>query len=411
MKVTVINTGSSSIKYAVFDMSSCILLGSGLLERIGAADSRLRHRRLNDAGAFDELVRTRPVAEHREGFDFILSVASELRILSNPDELFGIGHRVVHGGDAYREAVLIDREVIANIKRFAPLAPLHNPANLKGIEVALERSPGVPQVAVFDTAFHQSMPPHSFHYALPRPMYREHHVRRYGFHGNSHGYVAKRAAELLGKPLEAVNLITLHLGNGASAAAIGGGKSLDTSMGMTPLEGLMMGTRCGDLDPALHFYLAKKAGISLDEIEKLLNTESGLKGVCGVNDMREVERLAAANDPDAQLAIDMFCYRIKKYIGAYCAVLGRVDALVFTGGIGENSPIVRERACAGLSALGIAVDEQKNTAVSKNEAEIQADRSPIKILVIPTNEELEIARQTLETIIRAKGMPRESVCS
>jgi acetate kinase len=236
-------------------------------------------------------------------------------------------------------------------------------------------------------------------------------VRRYGFHGNSHGYVAKRAAELLGKPLEAVNLITLHLGNGASAAAIGGGKSLDTSMGMTPLEGLMMGTRCGDLDPALHFYLAKKAGISLDEIEKLLNTESGLKGVCGVNDMREVERLAAANDPDAQLAIDMFCYRIKKYIGAYCAVLGRVDALVFTGGIGENSPIVRERACAGLSALGIAVDEQKNTADSKNEAEIQADRSPIKILVIPTNEELEIAHQTVGTIIRAKGMPSESVCS
>jgi acetate kinase len=403
MKVTILNSGSSSIKYAVFDMSTCALLGSGLLERIGSDDSRLRHRRRNPSGGFDEIVRTKAIAEHRAGFDFILSVASELRILSDPGELFGIGHRVVHGGEVYREAVLIDQEVIANIGEFAPLAPLHNPANLKGIEVVLEICPGVPQVAVFDTAFHQTMSPHSFHYALPRALYREHHVRRYGFHGNSHGYVAKRAAKMLGKPLEAVNLITLHLGNGVSAAAVRNGKSIDTSMGMTPLEGLMMGTRCGDVDPAIHFYLARKTGMSLDEIETMMNTESGLKGICGVNDMREVESRAAANDPDARLAFDMFCYRIRKCIGAYCAVLQRVDALVFTAGIGENSPAVRRGVCDGLALLGIVVDEQKNQSGSGKETEIQDDRSPIKVLVIPTNEELEIAHQAVETIKRARG--------
>jgi acetate kinase len=403
MKVTILNSGSSSIKYAVFDMSTCTLLGSGLLERIGAKDSRLSHRRLNASGSFDEIVRTQPIAEHRAGFDFILSVASDMRILSNPAELFGIGHRVVHGGDVYQDAVLIDPEVIANIRKFAPLAPLHNPANLKGIEVVLEICPGVPQVAVFDTSFHQTMPPHSFHYALPGGLYREHHVRRYGFHGNSHAYVAKRAAKMLGKPVETLNLITLHLGNGVSAAAVRNGKSIDTSMGMTPLEGLMMGTRCGDVDPAIHFYLARKTGMSLDAMETMMNTESGLKGVCSVNDMREVESRAAANEPEARLALDMFCYRLKKYIGAYCAILGRVDALVFTAGIGENSPGVRRGACDGLAALGILVDERKNEAVTGKEAEIQDDRSAIKVLVIPTNEELEIAQQTVATINRARG--------
>jgi acetate kinase len=256
----------------------------------------------------------------------------------------------------------------------------------------------VPQVAVFDTAFHQTLPPHSFHYALPYEFYTEHSVRRYGFHGTSHFYVAKVAARHLGKPLEDVNLITLHLGNGASAAAIQNGKCIDTSMGLTPLEGLIMGTRCGDIDPAIHFYLMRQTGMSADEIEKLLNSKSGLKGICGVNDMRQIQQKAESGDERAMLALDMFCYRIRKYIGAYRAVINRTDAIVFTGGIGENSPIVRERACSGLDNLGISLDPQKNKAVSGTISEIQEDGSAIKVMVVATDEELEIAHQTIETI-------------
>jgi acetate kinase len=284
-----------------------------------------------------------------------------------------------------------------------PLAPLHNPANLVGIEVALERRPDVPQVAVFDTAFHQTMPPHSFHYALPRALYEDHHIRRYGFHGTSHRYVAKSAAEHLGCPLQELNLITLHLGNGASAAAIQKGESVDTSIGLTPLEGLIMGTRCGDLDPGVHVYLANSTGKSMDEVEALLNKESGLKGICGANDMREVKSLADGGYANARLALDMYCYRIKKYIGAYYAVLGSVDAIVFTGGIGENASFIRKGACRGLEGLGIILDDGKNEAVSGELAEIQTDPDAVKILVIPTNEELEIARQTVERIRAAQA--------
>jgi acetate kinase len=398
MKVAVINCGSSSIKYAVFDMSTRDLLGTGILERIGTKESLVRHRRRNDYGSYDEILMHQPVANHEEGFEFVLTVAAKMRILQDPHELFGIGHRVVHGGEVYQGPVLIDREVVAGIKRLIPLAPLHNPANVEGIEVALARVPDVPQVAVFDTSFHAPMPPKAFHYALPYTLYEDHHVRRYGFHGNSHHYVAKRAAALLEKPLDSLNLITLHLGNGASATAILGGKSIDTSMGMTPLEGLIMGSRSGDLDPAIHFYVLKETGVSIEELENLLNSGSGLKGICESNDMREIEGLADENNPRARLAIDMFCYRVKKYIGAYFAVLGRVDAVVFTGGIGENSKNIRSGCCEGLSGLGIVLDEKKNDRVSGNESEIQDERSAVKILVIPTNEELEIAGHTVETI-------------
>jgi acetate kinase len=256
----------------------------------------------------------------------------------------------------------------------------------------------VPQVAVFDTAFHQTLPPHSFHYALPYEFYTEHSVRRYGFHGTSHFYVAKVAAKYLGNPLEKVNLITLHLGNGASAAAIKNGKCIDTSMGLTPLEGLIMGTRCGDIDPAVHFYLIRQTGMSADEIEKLLNSQSGLKGICGMNDMRQIQQKAEAGDERAMLALEMFCYRVRKYIGAYSAVINRTDAIVFTGGIGENSAVVRERACSGLENLGILLDLKKNKAVSGKISEIQQDGAAMKVLVIATDEELEIARQTIETI-------------
>jgi acetate kinase len=299
--------------------------------------------------------------------------------------------------------VIIDDEVIRQIKELIPLAPLHNPSNIAAIEALRALRPDVPNVAVFDTAFHQSMPPQAFHYALPHELYQNHDVRRYGFHGTSHHYVAREASSYLGVPLEHLNLITLHLGNGASAAAVQGGRSIDTSMGLTPLEGLIMGTRCGDVDPAVHFYLARKTGMTFEEIEAILNKESGLKGICGRNDMREIQRYAEEGDAEAQLAIQMFCYRIKKYIGSYYAVLGRVDAIVFTGGIGENSARARKESCEGLTALGIALDDRKNESVSSGTAEIQSEEGRVKILVIPTDEELEIARQTIQTIRRVGG--------
>ncbi len=318
-------------------------------------------------------------------------------------DLFGIGHRVVHGGEEFREPTLIDDAVIAAIRRKIPLAPLHNPANLLGIEVTRARRPDVPQVAVFDTAFHHSLPPHAYHYAIPYQLYESLQIRRYGFHGTSHQYVANTAASHLGKPLESLNLITLHLGNGASAAAVERGRSVDTSMGMTPLEGLMMGTRCGDLDPAIVFFLATTGGKTLEEVEGLLNSQGGLRGICGVNDMREALESAASGDDRARLAIEMYAYRIKKYIGAYLAVLGRVDALIFTAGIGENSAEIRARSCAGLAGLGIEIDPARNGERVDGVHEIQREGSPVKILVVPTNEELEIAEETVACIQLSGG--------
>ena len=375
-----------------------LVLVAGILEEIGRTESRLRHRKRDNNGEFKEHIHAEPVANHHEGFRVIMDFFSDPEMGWDLGDLFGIGHRVVHGGEAFREPTLIDDGVISNIRAMIPLAPLHNPANLTGVEVARNHFPAVPQVAVFDTAFHQTMPAHSFHYALPYSLYKQHHVRRYGFHGTSHRYVAKQAAAHLNKPLETVNLITLHLGNGASATAIQGGRSIDTSMGMTPLEGLIMGTRCGDLDPAIQGYLARVTGKPYEEIGTIFENQSGLRGICGASDMREVVRMAGSGDPLAMLALEMFCYRIKKYIGAYFAVLGEVDALVFTGGIGENSPVVRAHCCEGLASLGIAVDEERNQAPVKETSEIQSDRSRVKVLVIPTNEELEIAIQTVECI-------------
>jgi acetate kinase len=324
--------------------------------------------------------------------------------LKDSDVLYGIGHRVVHGGEAFHKPTLITAPVIETIREQIPLAPLHNPANLLGIEVTFERRPDIPQVAVFDTAFHQTIPPHAYWYALPYELADSLHIRRYGFHGTSHKYVAKAAAQHLQQPLEDLNLITCHLGNGASVCAVRDGKSVDTSMGMTPLEGLIMGTRSGDIDPAVIFYLNRKTGKSIDELDVLLNKESGMKGVCGVNDMREIEELAASGNDRAQLALDMYCYRLKKYIGMYATVLGHVDALVFTAGIGENSDLVRARACANLSSLGIILDEQKNKERISCLSEIQSENSPVKIFVIPTDEELEIAEQTVTCIQRSKDL-------
>jgi acetate kinase len=397
-KVLVINSGSSSIKYQLFDMLNNTVLAKGLLEQIGEPQSKLTHHTRTAGGAWDEILRIQKVTGHQEGFALIGAVLNESGAVRDTGELFGIGHRVVHGGEKFREPTVINAEVMATIRNLIPLAPLHNPANLLGIEVARESAPEVPQVAVFDTAFHQSLPPYAFRYALPQDWYERHRIRRYGFHGTSHGYVAGQAAAHLNKPLTSVNLITLHLGNGASVAAIKNGNSVDTSMGLTPLEGLIMGTRSGDIDPAIIFYLVRKADLSQNEIESLLNKHSGLKGVCGVNDMREITQLADKGDEPARLAIEMYCYRIKKYIGAYYAVLGDVDALVFTAGIGENAAGIRSQSCEGLSHLGIEVDEKKNEFNTSGIFEIQSDASAIKILVIPTDEELEIAEQTVEKI-------------
>jgi acetate kinase len=401
-KVLVINSGSSSIKYQLFEMSDKTVLARGLLEQIGEPLSCLRHQSPNARGDKVKITRTLPVDNHRQGLQLIGDALSESGTLGDSRELFGIGHRVVHGGEAFREPALIDEKVISAIRALSPLAPLHNPANLMGIQVALQFAPDVPQIAVFDTAFHQSVPPQAFHYALPHDFYDNHKVRRYGFHGTSHNYVAKQAALYLKKALDTLNLITLHLGNGASVTAIEKGKSVDTSMGMTPLEGLIMGTRSGDIDPAIIFYLVRKTGLSNDEMESLLNKHSGLKGICGVNDMREIARLAAEGNGQARLAIEMYCYRIKKYIGAYKAVLGDVDALVFTGGIGENAADIRARSCDGLSGMGIEVDEIKNNLKASFVREIQRNNGSVRILVIPTDEELEIAEQTVAKI---KSMP------
>jgi acetate kinase len=403
MKVAVINSGSSSIKYEVFDAEGCIMLASGLIEKIGSTDGRLRQRRLMADGAFDEQVHEKPLEDHRAGFKLVESVNREDLIIRDETELLGIGHRVVHGGELFREPALIDEKVIDAIRGLIPLAPLHNPSNLLGIEVMRERYPKVPQVAVFDTAFHQTLPPHVYRYAVPQEHYEKYAVRKYGFHGSSHAFIAKTAAKHLGKPLAETNLIALHLGNGASAAVIQAGQSIDTSMGMTPLEGLIMGTRCGDIDPSVPFYLMRQTGMRPGDVESLLNRESGLKGICGISDMREIQDRAAKSDERAELAIEMFCYRIKKYIGAYHAVLGRLDAVVFTGGIGENAIAIRQRICEGLQHLGISIDPGKNGSVAGAVSEIQREGMPVKVLVIPTNEEREIALQTISTIEKAKA--------
>lgn len=393
MKILVLNAGSSSIKFQVFDMRSLQALAAGIVEKIGESSGRVVLK-LGDAGGnwttHSDLAET--ISNHtlglQQAFD-VLKLSGALREMS---ELFAIGHRVVHGGTRFSAPAKIDAGVLAQIRELIPLAPLHNEPNALGIEIALSLCPHVPQVAIFDTAFHHTLPPHAFHYALPRELYEKHHVRRYGFHGTSHQYVAKRAAALLGRELDSLNLITLHLGNGASACAIQNGKSIDTSMGLTPLEGLIMGTRSGDIDPAIPFYLEREAKKSRTEIEHLLNDQSGLKGLCGANDMREIERRAVGGDSDARLAIEMYAYRIKKYIGAYVAALGRVDALIFTAGVGENSAHIRAQCCEGLGALGISVDSAKNNAAARDEREIGS--GAVRVLVIPTNEEREIAEQT-----------------
>lgn len=396
MKVLVLNSGSSSIKYQLFRSDDWVALASGSVSRIGEPEGEIKEEWL-DASGIRQSGRARvTIPTHQEGIDRIVKALHETRVLGDVSELAVIGHRVVHGGEHFKRPTIVDDAVADGIRAVIPLAPLHNPAHLAGIEVARRLFPTVPSVAVFDTAYHQTMPRIAYRYAIPEWLYQEHRIRRYGFHGTSHHYVAKHAAAFLGKPLESCNLITLHLGNGSSAAAIREGKSVDTSMGLTPLEGLVMGTRCGDIDPAVLFYLAKNLGLDTDAIEDLLNRRSGLLGICGVNDMREIDRLAEEGNDSAELAIGITAHRIKKYIGAYYAELGRVDAVVFTGGIGENAAEIRCRACEGLENLGIKMDDAANYDLEqRGERCISTPESAVRVLVIPTNEELEIAQQSL----------------
>lgn len=397
MHILVINAGSSSLKYQYIDVLSESTLCSGMIDRIGIENGTVTHI-LFGGTEEKKLHENIQVIDHGAAVRHMAKLLTDKQygIVQHPADIRVIGHRVVHGGEDFAETVLINEAVKENIDRLSKLAPLHNPANLTGIRVAEEIFPEAVQVAVFDTAFHQTLPPKAFHYAIPGSFYQEERIRVFGFHGISHKYVSQKAIAYLQHPH--AKMIVLHLGNGCSMTAVKDGKSIDTSMGFGPLDGLIMGTRCGQLDPTVIFYLAENLHYDLTEINHLLNKQSGMKGLCGHSDMRDVNRLAAAGDDDASLASDMFAYRIKKFIGAYLAVMNGLDALVFTAGIGENDVTMREAVCRDLQALGIEIDAEKNPHAGKGVKEIQADASRVKILVIPTNEELEIAREAYTLI-------------
>ncbi|MEW9527766.1 acetate/propionate family kinase [Microbispora sp. NPDC049125] len=388
-QVLVLNTGSSSIKYRLIDMASRRGVAGGLVERIGEDHGVITH---------DGVRAERRFAGHEEGLAAVLAAFAEHG--PSLDGVAAVGHRVVHGGSRFVTPVVIDDAVERAIEELAPLAPLHNPANLEGLRVARRAFPGLPHVAVFDTAFHGTIPPEAHTYAVPRDWTRKLGVRRYGFHGTSAAYVSRRAAELLGRPYGEVNTIVLHLGNGASATAVRGGRSVDTSMGITPLAGLVMGTRSGDVDPALPAYLNRVAGMDLPGIDAALNRESGLLGMCGARDMREVWKLVDGGDADARLAVDVYGYRVRGYIGAYYAALGHVDAIAFTAGVGENDPRTRALAVTGLTRLGVEVDPVRNASASREPRVISPEGAEVAVLVVPTDEELEIADQAAGCLTR-----------
>jgi len=391
MSTLVLNAGSSSLKWKLYHMPKQHLVAAGLIEGIGEVESMFQF-------TYQEKVykEVAEITDYEHAFQLLFMHLEEKQIL-NIDTLTSVGHRVVHGGEVFNQPTLITPSVLNDLHKLSALAPLHNPANILGIETMIKIAPNVPNIAVFDTAFHQSMPKHAYLYALPENLYEELHIRRYGFHGTSHHYVANALAKELNTPLEQLNIITLHLGNGASACAIKNGKSVDTSMGFTPLEGLVMGTRSGDIDPAIITYLMHKKGMNTHQIDTLLNKESGLKGLCQENDLRSIIERCENGDKKAQLALDIFTYRIKKYIGAYLAVLGRVDAIVFTGGIGEHAPLIREMIVEGLDeAFNIYLDKEKNRTIDTNS--IHQHKSKIQLHVISTNEELQIALEVAKTV-------------
>lgn len=397
MNILVVNAGSSSIKYQLIDMTTEKPLSSGLVERIGLEEGILTHKTFLNG----EEKKTRevfPIPDHTVGLKRVaeLLVDKEVGVISDPSEIQAVGHRLVHGGETFTKTVLITDEVKEKVKELFPLAPLHNPANLIGVEVAEKVFPNAAQIGVFDTAFHQTMPEKAYRYALPNEMYTEMGVRKYGFHGTSHKYVAERAAEYLKNPK--AKIITIHLGNGASMAAVDGGVCQDTTMGLGPLNGLIMGTRSGDIDPSIIFFLVEQKGFSLSEVSTLLNKESGMKGLTGDTDMRDVEARYLKGDKTAILANQMYTYRIKQFIGSYTAALNGLDAIVFTAGIGENDINVRRMVCENMDYFGLEIDEEKNKIRNDEVREINTVGARTKILVIPTNEELEIARESYQLV-------------
>ena len=396
MKIIVLNCGSSSIKYQLFDMPSSKVIAKGLVDKIGLKGSAIKYTK----GDEDTVVIEGEILDHQQGIEYLLGImiSDKYGSIKEITEIQAVGHRVVHGGEEFSGSVIIDNEVISALEKSSELAPLHNPPNLKGIYAMQQLLPDVGQVGVFDTAFHQTMPEHSYLYAIPYVLYDKYKIRRYGFHGTSHKYVSARACEILDVDINTQKIITCHLGNGSSLAAINNGKSYDTSMGMTPTEGLIMGTRTGDLDPGALLYIAGKEDTSISYTNTLINKFSGLLGISGVSsDMRDLEDAAADGNHRAQLALDMFAYRVKKYIGSYAAALGGVDIIVFTGGIGENDTHTRKKVLSGLEFMGVKTDAEKANIRGK-EALISAADSLVKVLVVPTDEELMIARDTYELV-------------
>ena len=392
MKVLVINCGSSSLKYQLVDMENEKVLGKGIVERIGLVDSFLKHQ----PGESDKITIEGTMPTHKEALKFVIDALIDENhgVIKNMSEISACGHRVVHAGEKFAASVVIDENVMNALKECIDIAPLHNPPNIMGIEACQILMPGVVQVGVFDTAFHQTMPKQAYMYAIPLELYDKYKIRRYGFHGTSHKYVTARAADLMGKKSEDIKIVTCHLGNGASVAAVKNGKSVDTSMGFTPLEGLAMGTRCGDLDPAIIKFVSDKECLSIADVDSILNKKSGMLGLSGLSsDFRDVEDAYIEGNEKARLALDVFCYRVKKYIGAYAAAMNGLDAVIFTAGVGENSEVVRELICKDMDWIGIELDSEKNQTRGK-EKEISKDGSKVKVLLIPTNEELMIARDT-----------------
>ena len=393
MNILVLNCGSSSIKYQLFNIQNHRLFAKGIVEKVGLKGSFLKHEKENG----DKVKLEGEVIDHQTGIEYVLGVliSEEHGCISGLSEIDAVGHRMVHGGERFQDSSLINEDTIKNFKACIPLAPLHNPANLKGVLAMQHLLPEVPQVAVFDTAFHQTMPPRAYMYAIPYSLYKKYGLRRYGFHGTSHYYVARRACEILGVAMETMKIITCHLGNGASMAAIKNGKSIDTSMGLTPVEGLIMGTRSGDMDLGVLTFMMEKEELNIAVANTLVNKHSGMLGITGVSsDMREIEKEAEAGNERAILGLEMFRYRIKKYIGAYTAALGGLDLLIFTGGIGENDPVTRESCCTELEYMGLEFDPQKNAGVRSKEVLLSKPGSRVKVMIIPTNEELVIAEHT-----------------
>ncbi len=399
MKVLIINCGSSSIKYQLFDMTNEHVIAKGIAEKIGLEMGCITLKITNDEKKFYEEL---PLKNHDIALNEVMSLLSREGVIKDKTEIKIIGHRLVHAGEFYSSAVVVTEDVLEKMTICNDLAPLHNPHNITGVRTCEKLFPGTFQAGVFDTAFHQTMPDYSYMYPIDYKYYEKYKVRRYGFHGTSHYFVSRKAAEFIGKDINQLNIITCHLGNGCSIAAIKHGKSMDTSMGLTPVEGLMMGTRSGDLDPALVFFITEKENGDLNAFNKLINKNSGLFGVSGIsNDMRDIRKAMAEGNPKAKLAFDMFCYRIKKYIGAYAAAMGGVDIVVFTGGIGENVAHVRKNSTEGLGFMGITLDIEQNEKIMSELACISEENSRVKVLVVPTDEELVIARESYELYKKA----------